>query len=342
LLCLPMIGFGQSWESKAKNYLDTNQLDIVEGLWTSYVNGNPYQKLFCYKTDLGYEAITVEKYGLFGPTVGKVYATIEDFGDLNVFTIKSREGSGICKLKTNNIAECLDGGFVITLLKNYPKNTTKRKLKKGEWESNGSGIIISKSGHIITNYHVIKDAEDIEVEFILNDEVQKFSAEIIKSDKVNDLSVIKIVDVNFDGVKELPYNFQTISVDVGTDVFALGYPKALTIMGKEIKFTDGRISSKTGFKGDITTYQSTTPIQPGNSGGPLFDFKGNLIGINTAKIVTEDVEGVSYSIKSSYLLELVDVLPEKISLPSSTQLASKQLTEQIKILSDYVVLIKVK
>ena len=113
-------------------------------------------------------------------------------------------------------------------------------------------------------------------------------------------------------------------------------------MGKEIKFTDGRISSKTGFKGDITTYQSTTPIQPGNSGGPLFDFKGNLIGINNAKIITEDVEGVSYSIKSSYLLNLIDVLPETIPLPSSTQLASKPLTEQIKILSDYVVIIKVK
>jgi S1-C subfamily serine protease len=160
----------------------------------------------------------------------------------------------------------------------YPKEEIKpsapsKKKSNNEWAGNGSGIIISKSGHIITNHHVIEDAEDIEVEFILNDEVQKFSAEIIHSDKVNDLSVIKIVDVNFDGVKELPYNFQTISSDVGTKVYAYGYPMALSIMGKEIKVTDGIISSKTGFDGDITSYQISAPIQAGNSGGPLFDDK---------------------------------------------------------------------
>jgi S1-C subfamily serine protease len=95
---------------------------------------------------------------------------------------------------------------------------------------------------------------------------------------------------------------------------------------------------------DITSYQIQVPIQPGNSGGPLFDFKGNLIGITSSGINRELnlTENVNYAIKSSYLLSLVDVLPEIISLPSSTQLASKKLTEQIKVLSDYVVLIKVK
>ena len=54
-------------------------------------------------------------------------------------------------------------------------------------------------------------------------------------------------------------------------------------MGKDIKFTDGKISSKTGYDGDIANYQTTTPIQPGNSGGPLFDYNGNLIGINFSR-----------------------------------------------------------
>ena len=84
----------------------------------------------------------------------------------------------------------------------------------------------------------IDGADDIEVEFILDNEVQKFNAEIVQSDKVNDLAIIKIVDVNFDGVKELPYNFKTRSSDVGTKVYAYGYPMALSIMGKEIKVTD--------------------------------------------------------------------------------------------------------
>lgn len=218
----------------------------------------------------------------------------------------------------------------------------KRKVITGEWAGNGSGIIISKAGHIITNHHVIEDADDVEVEFILNDEVQKFNAEIVQSDKVNDLAIIKIVDVNFDGVKELPYNFTTRSVDVATEIFVLGYPMALTLMGKDIKFTDGKISSKTGLDGDITSYTISAPILPGNSGGPLFDTKGNLIGINSAGLARGGYESVGYSIKTSYVSNLLDILPKRIDLPSSNQLQSLPLTEQIKEISKYVVLIKVK
>ena len=220
--------------------------------------------------------------------------------------------------------------------------TNKRVGKSGEWAGNGSGVIISKSGYIITNHHVIEDAEEIEVEFILNDEVQKFNAEIVQVDKTNDLAIIKIVDVNFDGVGELPYNFKTRSSDVGTKVYAFGYPMALSIMGKEIKVTDGMISSKTGFDGNITTYQITAPIQGGNSGGPLFDEKGNLIGINSSGIRKDIASNVAYSIKTSYVLNLIDILPKSIELPSNTKLESLPLTEQIKEISKYVVLIKVK
>ena len=137
-------------------------------------------------------------------------------------------------------------------------------------------------------------------------------------------------------------NFKTRSADVGEEVFALGYPMALSIMGKEIKFTDGRISSKSGFQGDITTYQSTTPIQGGNSGGPLFDSKGNLIAINSAKLKSDVADNVSYSIKSSYLLSLIDALPQNIKIPSSTIIYSQPLTQKIKTLTKYVVLIKVR
>jgi S1-C subfamily serine protease len=242
----------------------------------------------------------------------------------------------------------LDGALIsnkddLSLIKLYPKLGKKNKrVKNGEWAGNGSGIIISKSGYIITNHHVIDDADDIEVEFILDDEVQKFNAEIVQSDKVNDLAVIKIVDVNFDGVKELPYNFKTRSSDVGTKVYAFGYPMALSIMGKEVKVTDGIISSKTGFDGDITTYQISAPIQGGNSGGPLFDDKGNFIGINSSAINKKLADNVGYSIKTSYVLNLIDILPKSIDLPSNKKLASLPHTEQIKEITKYVVLVKVK
>ena len=210
------------------------------------------------------------------------------------------------------------------------------------WSGNGSGIILTKDGYIATNHHVIEDVSDIEVEFIYNKEIKSFNAKLIRSDAVNDLAILKIDDPKFVNLTSIPYNFKTRSSDIGQEVFALGYPMALTVMGKDIKFTDGRISARSGYQGDITTYQTTTPIQPGNSGGPLFDTNGNLIAINSSILRADVAENVSYSIKTSYLLTLIDALPNSIPLPNSSYVATKSLTEQIKILSNYVVLIKVR
>ena len=117
---------------------------------------------------------------------------------------------------------------------------------------------------------------------------------------------------------------------------------ALSLLGKDLKFTDGKISAKSGFQGDVRQYQTTVPIQGGNSGGPLFDDKGNFLGINSSGLSKEISDNVGYTIKSSYVLNLIDVLPKSIDLPSSTKLQSLPLTEQIKEISKYVVLVKVK
>lgn len=212
----------------------------------------------------------------------------------------------------------------------------------GDWKGNGTGFFISKDGYLATNYHVVAEATEIEIEFIRNGQKQNYKAKVIQSDKQNDLAVLKIDDNSFVPFSSIPYNFQTSLTDVGSNVFALGYPMALSVMGTEIKFTDGKISSKTGFQGDIATYQMTTPIQPGNSGGPLFDFDGNLIGINSAKIRADVADNVSYAIKSIYLKNLIDVLPITLCLPNDSTIKNKALTEKIKIISDYVVLIRIK
>ena len=223
---------------------------------------------------------------------------------------------------------------------NQPSNINIQPNQKN-WQGNGSGIILTKNGHIATNHHVIDGANYIEVEFKYKGEIKSFSAEVLRSDPVNDLAIIKINDSSFSGLSSILYNFKIRGSQIGEYVFALGYPKALTMMGSDIKFTDGRISSLNGAMGDVTNYQTSVPIQPGNSGGPLFDENGNLIGINVAKIVAEDVENVSYSVKTLYLLTLIDALPSAINLPSSRYLQGKSVTEQIRVLEPYVVLIKV-
>tara|TARA_Y100001968_G_scaffold326791_1_gene370556 strand:- start:734 stop:2026 length:1293 start_codon:yes stop_codon:yes gene_type:complete len=211
-----------------------------------------------------------------------------------------------------------------------------------DWKGNGTGFFIDENGYLATNYHVVKDASYIEIEFYRDGELQKNKVEVVKEDKHNDLAILKISDENFNKFENIPYNFSTRVADVGEEVFALGYPMALTLMGKDIKFTDGKISSKTGYNGDIANYQTTTPIQGGNSGGPLFDYDGNLIAINSSILSHDIADNVSYSIKSSYLKNLVDVLPKKIKLPKNTDIKNLKLTEKIKVLSDYVVLIKIR
>ena len=219
-------------------------------------------------------------------------------------------------------------------------NAISKFSNSSDWKGNGTGFFIDAKGYITTNYHVIEDASEIEIDLIQNGQKKSYKAKVITSDKQNDLAVIKIDDPSFKPYGKLPYNFKTQISDIGSNVFALGYPMALSAMGSEVKFTDGKISSKTGYQGDITTYQISVPVQPGNSGGPLFDYDGNIIGVVSAKIMAAD--NVSYAIKSSYLRNLLDVLPENINIPNDQGLAGISLTEKIKLLSDYVVLIKIK
>ena len=186
-----------------------------------------------------------------------------------------------------------------------------------------------------------EDSKHIEVSFLVDNEMKDFKARIIKNDSINDLALLKIDDIDFNNFNSLQYNFKLKQSSVGIDVFTLGYPLT-NILGGEIKLTDGRISSRTGILGDIRLYQTTAPLQPGNSGGPLFDFNGNLIGINTATIKKEIAENVSYSIKTIYLKNIIDVLPSEINLPDDDSISELKIEEQVKILSKYTVFIKVK
>ena len=215
-------------------------------------------------------------------------------------------------------------------------NNTKQA--SSEYQSSGSGFILTSNGVIVTNYHVVEDANGIDVLINQNGEVKTYKAKILISDKTNDISLLKIKDNSFIKFAALPYAVNTRILDVGTKVFALGYPMS-NILGEEIKLTDGLISSKTGYQGDIVTYQISAPIQPGNSGGPLFDQNGNIVGITNAGV--PDAQNVGYAIKTSYLRNLVDVAPETITLPTQNSISGLSFTEKIKKLTPYVVLIKV-
>ena len=189
------------------------------------------------------------------------------------------------------------------------------------------------------NYHVVEGAKEIFVSICDGNKVKSYKANILVSDKNNDLALLKILDENFIPLAPIPYSLSYQVFDVGTSVFTMGYPMA-NFLGKEVKVTDGIINSKTGYQGDIVTYQISAPIQPGNSGGALFDKKGHLIGITNAGVLGGN--NIGYAIKSVYLCNLIESAPIRIAIPANNELAEKELPEQIKDLQKYVTYITIK
>lgn len=204
--------------------------------------------------------------------------------------------------------------------------------------ASGTGFFVDPRGFIATNYHVIDGAKGIDVFVTKNGKTSTYRAECVVSDKQNDLAVIKINDGRFSTMGPVPYTLGHGTKDVGTTVFTMGYPE-LSYLGDEIKVTNGIVNSKTGYQGDITTYQISAPIQHGNSGGPLFDGNGQIIGVTNAGVM--GLQNVGYAIKVSYLDNLIEASPQKIYLPTVNQLSGLALTEKVKKASPYIVIIKV-
>lgn len=246
------------------------------------------------------------------------------------------DASGIDDLKKGG-----SEGLALIREMELDKATTPNTPSSGngkQYIATGSGFILTSNGVIVTNHHVIDGAKGIDVLVNWKGQVHTVNAKVLISDKTNDISLLQIDDSSFTKFPVLPYAVKTSIQDVGTSVFALGYPMS-DILGEEIKVTDGIISSRTGYQGDIVTYQISAPIQSGNSGGPLFDKQGNIVGITNAGV--PDAQNVGYAIKTSYLKNLIDVAPTTIMLPANNSIAGLPFTEKIKRLTPYVVLIKI-
>ena len=204
--------------------------------------------------------------------------------------------------------------------------------------ASGSGIVLSTEGYIATNNHVVDGGLEFFVDVFSNGIKKSYKANVIKTDATNDLAIIKINDPSFKNFSILPYTLRMQGVNVGEKVFAMGYPRP-GLQGEEVKVTDGIISSKTGFQNDNKTYQISAPIQPGNSGGPLFDNSGNLIGLTNSGIPSGD--NVGYAIKISNLNNLLDMVQDFPAMPLKTKISALPFTEKVKILSNFTVLIRV-
>ncbi len=179
-------------------------------------------------------------------------------------------------------------------------------VKKTDGNTTGTGVIISQNGYIVTNSHVLEDAQKITV--LLRDD-RSFTAQIIGDDPVSDLAVL-----NIDAEGLTPAEFGDSDVlRVGDAVAAIGDPLGLELRGT---LTDGIISAinrdvSVGGR-TMTLLQTNAALNTGNSGGPLVNCYGQVIGINTMKInafsAASGVEGLGFAIPSTTVQNVVNQL----------------------------------
>lgn len=342
-----------SWsEDKIKDYMSEMAITSLEGIYKNYESGSDSsERIAIFAVSGSFYAITLDCIqdfnhfeSLYKGDIRMILNKVEDNAyDVKFFNRKTGSYSTFDMLAEHKgrLLSLHSDGRNYKYIKVYPQtSSTTEQVKTApttQIKSTGSGFVVSDY-IIATNYHVVKDASSIQVTFNVNGTMIDYNAIVISTDKTNDLALLSIKDNNFRPFKSIPYSILSKSIDVGSSVFTMGYPMT-DVLGNEVKVTDGLISSKTGYEGDIVTYQISAPIQPGNSGGALFDKKGHLVGITNAGISSGD--NIGYAIKSSYLINLIDSAPINISLPKGGNLTGKDLPAIIKLYSPYIAIIKV-
>ncbi|MGC3957426.1 MAG: tetratricopeptide repeat-containing serine protease family protein [Verrucomicrobiota bacterium] len=201
----------------------------------------------------------------------------------------------------------------------------------GKPQATGTGFIVTTNGFVLTAYHVVEDSTNL----VVVTRKVRFAAQLAKADKTNDIALLQIVGAfpptPTNGMRSAPgsprlmrvaSNFRPLpliaegNVKVGAPVSTIGFPN-VQIQGREPKFTRGEINSLAGIKDDASYFQVSTPVQPGNSGGPLLNSSGQVVGMVLARLsditllkTTGTVpQNVNYALKSSRLAGLVNAFP---------------------------------
>lgn len=200
-----------------------------------------------------------------------------------------------------------------------------------EPDAYGSGFFITSDGHFVTNHHVVEGASRIRVHTASG----THAATIVRQDAANDLAILKVEGT-----------FPALHVRGSTDVRAadrvatVGYPN-LQLQGATPKYSSGDVAAVTGPNDDPRFFQISVPVQPGNSGGPLVDEFGNVVGVVVGqldKAVTLQVTGqlpenVNYAIKGTLLLSLLESVP---NLGSSLVLKPNNASREGSVVAKFV------
>jgi serine protease Do len=217
-------------------------------------------------------------------------------------------------------------------LNNIKSVSTIRPIAPGKF--GGTGFLIDATGYIATSAHVVSRADSI---YVVNNKGEYFKTSMVYSNDTTDVAIIKIIDSNFI-YRSVPYSIKKSTAELGEEIFTLGFPRSEIVYGK------GYLSAHTGYNGDTTSYQIAISANPGNSGGPIFNPSGEVIGILSGKQTT--AEGVVFSSKSINIFKALDQIRKdtslnaSIKLPSSSSVKDLNRADQIRKIEDCIFIVK--
>ncbi|MDB2500854.1 serine protease, partial [Candidatus Pelagibacter bacterium] len=230
----------------------------------------------------------------------------------------------------------------------YEKNIIAKKPKKKEITKpspddnkvvpagSGSGFFVSSEGHIITNHHVIDGCNTTKVNFKGN----QIEAQILAVDKTNDIAILK---ANIKPNRIFPVSNDDVSLL--EDVVVAGYPLGKKV-SSAIKTHKGVVTALAGAGDNYSNFQTDATINAGNSGGPIMNQKGNIVGIAVQTWVEEGVQGIHFGIKSSTLKTFANSNSLKFSQANNRELSNKDLgkliTEATVYLECHMTIAKIK
>ncbi len=199
----------------------------------------------------------------------------------------------------------------------------------------GTGFMIDTRGFLITNAHVVNKAEKVTVQ---NRSGVELNTKTVYFNDSTDIAILQIVDSLYKPVTALPYAItRKGSADLAEPIFSLGYPR------EEIVYGEGYLSAKTGFNGDTLSCQISISANPGNSGGPVLNKDGEVIGILSTRQKTAD--GVVFAIKSNNIYSAAEQLRQdsaslKLRLPAVSNIKNLERSQQVKKVEDFVYMVK--
>jgi serine protease Do len=228
---------------------------------------------------------------------------------VDVADLVDRQGPAVVNISTTKLVKKNGDGFPFTLpddeemqdfFRRFFPRTPHGPTQEIPTRGAGSGFIVSNDGYILTNAHVVRNADEVEVKLI---DKRKFTAKVVGTDSRTDIAVLKIPAGNLPTVKL----GDPAKLRVGEAVAAIGSP-----FGFENSVTAGIVSAKgrtLPAESYVPYIQTDVPINPGNSGGPLFNMKGEVVGVNS-QIYSRSggYQGVSFAIPIDIAMEVVEQL----------------------------------